>query len=110
MFHCLVTNGCKGYRPVSRSIIPPSFLEYWTNVCCFQSDGNMPEERDFVKKMMLRTGEIFLAQCLSTNGGISSGSLALFVSSSDNNWHMPSTENAMPGISGMSLWYLGIFV
>jgi len=62
--------------------------------------GNMPEERYFVK-MTLRTGEISSAQCLNTNGRISSGPLALFISSSDNNWHMPSTENVISGTSGM---------
>jgi len=111
MFHCLGTDGCKGYRPVIRSIIPLFFLAYWTNVCFFQC--NVPEERDFVK-MTFRTGEISSAQSLSTNGGISSGPLALFILSSDNNWHIPSTKNAMSGISGMESSVfeskLGIFV
>ena len=79
----------------------------------FQSDGSVPEESDFVK-MTFRTGEISSTQCLSTNSGISSGPLALFASSSDNNWHMPSTQNVISLMSGMESSAvgskLGIFV
>jgi len=76
----------------------------------FRSDGSVPEERNFVK-MTFRTGEISSAQCLSANSGISSGPLALFASSSDNNWCMPSTKNVMSGMeSSVFESKLGIFV
>ena len=53
------------------------FLKTLQIFAFFQSIGNMPIGRDFVKRTV-RTGEISSAYCL-INGRISSGLLALFV-------------------------------